>query len=130
MKRSGFKSRGKPLQTKSPMRKVSRKKAAKRASSEGQEAARYMWAVKQLPCCICGAAPPSDAHHCYNDRYGTAKESDWDVIPLCKICHQDGPQSVHNAKRTWREKHGPDHGYIEQTAALVLSAFGIDRKGD
>ena len=122
MKRTGFKSRGKP------MRKVSKKRQTKRASHEGQEALAYMQAVKQLPCAVCGAAPPSDAHHCHHDRYGTAKESDWDVIPLCKTCHQDGRQSVHNAKRTWREKNGPDHGYIETTASLVLACFGIRRQ--
>ena len=122
MKRTGFKSRGKP------MRKVSLKKATRRASKEGQEALAYMQAVKQLPCAVCGSAPPSDAHHVICDRYSTAKASDWDVIPLCKAHHQDGPEAIHNGKASWRAKHGPDHGYIETTASLVLACFGIRRQ--
>lgn len=109
------------------LRLVSRKKAAQRASEDGQAALAYMQAVKQLPCVVCGAVPPSDAHHCYHDRYGNRKESDWDTIPLCKRHHLDGPEAIHNGKRTWRERHGPDHGYIKQTAALVFRLFGIKR---
>jgi len=118
-----------PIKRKSRLRPVSRKRAAYRASEAGQAALAYMDAVKRLPCAVCGAAPPSDAHHCYHDRYGTGKSSDWDVIPLCKPCHQTGPLSVHNAKEQWHEMHGPDHSYIPQTADLVLAMFGIKRRG-
>jgi len=122
VKRTGFKSRGKPI------RKFSAKRKARRASQEGQQALAYMQAVKQLPCAVCGAAPPSDAHHVICDRYGTAKASDWDTVPLCKAHHQDGPEAIHNGKASWRAKHGPDYGYIESTASLVLACFGIRRQ--
>jgi len=120
MKRTGFKSRGKP------MRKVSKKRQAKRASPEGQAALQYMQAVKQLPCCVCGKPGPSDAHHVIHDRYGTARVSDWNTVPLCKAHHQDGPEAIHNGKATWREKHGPDHGYIAETRRKVHLFFGIN----
>lgn len=113
MKRTGFKSPRKP------MRKVSKKRAAYRASDEGQAAWAYMGEVKRLPCCICGAPPPSDAHHCFHGRYGGRKSSDFDVVPLCKRHHQDGPEAIHNAKERWAAKHGPDYGYIEQTRRMV-----------
>lgn len=128
MKRNGFKTRGKPLKAKTPMRKASAKRKAYRASDEGKKALRYMQAVKQLPCAVCGAAPPSDAHHVIHDRYGTAKASDFDTIPLCRSCHLDGPDAIHNGKQSWREKHGPDHGYIEQTAERVFTQFEIRRQ--
>ena len=68
--------------------------------------------VKELPCVICRKPGPSDAHHIIRDRYGQAKTSDFDVIPLCKAHHQDGPEAIHQNKRQWVEKHGPDHSYL------------------
>lgn len=94
------------------MRKVSAKRRAYRASEEGQNALEHMRAVKQLPCVVCGSAPPSDAHHVIHDRFSGKKASDLDVIPLCKAHHQNGPEAIHNAKRSWREKHGPDHAFL------------------
>ena len=76
--------------------------------------------VKQLPCVICDAPPPSDAHHCIHDRFSQAKAPDSETIPLCKPHHQDGPEAIHNGKETWRERHGPDHGYL----ALVDEILG------
>lgn len=113
------------LARKTRLRQVSAKRAAYRASDEGQDALRYMQAVKQLPCCVCGSAPPNDAHHCISDRYGTRKASDFETVPLCKECHQ-GPHGVHAEKRSWRERHGPDHGYIAETRAKVFALTGVD----
>lgn len=109
-----------PIKRKTPLRPVSKKRRAYRASDEGQAALDHMCRVKGLPCIICGAPPPSDAHHCIHDRYGTRKASDFEVIPLCKAHHQDGPEAIHNGKETWRKKHGPDHGYL----ALVRKLMG------
>ena len=75
--------------------------------------------VKALPCVICGSTPPSDAHHCIHDRYGSRKASDFDVIPLCKAHHQDGPEAIHNGKQTWRDKHGPDHAFLPLVKRLL-----------
>ena len=111
--------RGKPLTSKTRMKPVSAKRKAYRASAEGQAGLEHMARVKMLPCVICNAPPPNDAHHCYHDRYGTAKESDFDTIPLCKWCHQDGPLSVHRAKATWREMHGPDYSYLDRVKELL-----------
>ncbi len=88
-------------------------KPAKRPSARvGRE---YMARVKALPCVVCGAAPPSDAHHVFHDRHGGRKTSDFDTIPLCKPHHQDGKDAIHNGKAGWRDRHGPDHGFIEAT---------------
>ena len=81
--------------------------------SRGTKAGRdYMARVKMLPCVICGAAPPSDAHHIICDRFGTTKASDFETIPLCKNHHQVGPDAIHNGKASWVEKYGPDHSYL------------------
>ena len=112
-----------PLKQKTPLRKVSAKRKAYRASQEGQEALEHMQAVKQLPCAVCGSPPPSDAHHVIHDRFGTRKASDFEVIPLCKAHHQDGPEAIHNGKQSWRDKHGPDHSYLAGIFELLGKHF-------
>lgn len=114
LKRTGFTSKRKPMKARSDKRK------AYRASDEGQAALAYLKAVKGLPCCVCGAPPPSDAHHVICDRFGARKSSDWDAIPLCKKHHQDGPEAIHNGKASWVALHGPDWGYIDQTQLQIL----------
>lgn len=106
------------------IRKVSAKKSAYRASSEGKAAMEYMNLVKQLPCCICGAPAPSIAHHVINDRFGTRKASDFDTIPLCQLHHDHGhPDAIHTNKTAWAAKYGPDYSYVETTRKLVAELF-------
>lgn len=42
---------------------------------------------RTLPCCICGAEPPSDPAH-VRSRGAMGKDRA-NVIPLCRICHQN-----------------------------------------
>ena len=75
--------------------------------------------VKALPCVICGKPGPSDAHHCFHGRYGSRKASDFETIPLCKECHQDGPKSIHRDKAGWELRNGPDHEYLPVVADIL-----------
>ena len=76
------------------------------------KARAHLVRVKQLPCVICLKHGPSDAHHVICGRYGSSKASDFEVISLCKIHHQDGPDAIHNGKASWVEKYGSDYGYL------------------
>ncbi len=96
-----------------------REKPQKLTPKEIADGKEYMGYVKQLPCCICGRAGPSDAHHPICGRYGTRKAPDRDTVPLCKHHHQWGPEAIHNGKETWVSKHGPDTDYIEPTRKRV-----------
>jgi len=80
---------------------------------------RHVEAVKSLPCAVCGAPPPSDAHHCICDRYGTKKPCDCHTIPLCKTHHQHGPLAIHNGKESWVERYGKDYDYLEETRSMI-----------
>lgn len=108
-----------PLKQKTPLRKVSAKRRAYRASEAGQEALEHMRRVKALPCVICGSPPPSDAHHCICNRYGARKSSDFETIPLCRWCHLDGPEAIHNGKASWIERNGPDHAFLPLVKRLL-----------
>lgn len=50
--------------------------------------------VKELPCSVCGAAGPSDAHHIKQGLQFTA-------VALCKDCHQSPLLGWHGQKRAW-----------------------------
>ena len=76
------------------------------------KARAHLARVKQLPCVICCSPGPSDAHHVFCGRFGSTKASDFEVIPLCKAHHQDGPDAIHNGKASWVEKYGEDHKYL------------------
>lgn len=56
-----------------------------------------MQRVKELPCCLCGASAPSDAHHILEGRIKGRRAHDFCTIPLCKECHQ-GMEGVHGNK--------------------------------
>jgi len=53
--------------------------------------------VKELPCSVCDAPPPSDAHH-------TKQHRQYTVVALCKDCHQGSVMGWHGQKRMWAIK--------------------------
>lgn len=115
----GLKPDKEPKTARKGMRTVSKKRQARKASPEGKAGIEHMGRVKQLPCVICLAPPPSDAHHVICGRYGTNKAPDTHVIPLCKAHHQNGPEAIHNGKSSWVEKFGQDTDYLPVVADML-----------
>lgn len=105
-----------PLRRKSDIKPKSAKKALRQTS----EALAHMAAVKQLPCVITGRMG-CDAHHCQSGRYGSARRSDYAVIPLHPTAHRQeyGEGAYHYSKRAWEEKHGPDYGFLPRVYAML-----------
>ena len=54
----------------------------------------YVGLVKLMPCSVCEAPAPSDAHHVKQNRQYT-------VVALCKSCHQGSKMGWHGEKRAW-----------------------------
>ena len=50
--------------------------------------------VKMLHCAVCGAEPPSEAHHIVQGQQYT-------TIPLCKDCHTGSRNGIHGQKLVW-----------------------------
>ena len=50
--------------------------------------------VKKLPCSVCNAAAPSEAHHIRQGEH-------WTVVALCKDCHTGSILGWHGQKRAW-----------------------------
>ncbi|MGH8037184.1 MAG: hypothetical protein ACREPD_05535 [Stenotrophomonas sp.] len=55
----------------------------------------HIEAVKWLPCSVCDAPGPSDAHHIKQGQHFTA-------VALCKDCHQGPINGWHGMKVMWR----------------------------
>jgi len=82
----------------SELRKANRKRKAERYREHFGSKAEY---VRQLPCCVCGRAAPSEPHH-YPSRGagGTSK----DLVPLCTAHHRE----FHMGAETFQARYGVD----------------------
>jgi hypothetical protein len=58
---------------------------------------KHLARVKDLPCSVCDASGPSDAHHVKQHRQYTC-------VALCKDCHQGAVMGWHGQKRMWSIK--------------------------
>ena len=75
---------------------------------------RHLASVKELPCSVCDAAPPSDAHHVKQHRQFTC-------IALCKDCHQGSFMGWHGQKRAWAIKKMDELDALNITIERLLS---------
>lgn len=55
---------------------------------------KHLERVKSLPCGVCGAAAPSEAHH-------IVQHYQYTCIPLCKNCHTGSFNGIHGQRRIW-----------------------------
>lgn len=56
--------------------------------------AAHLERVKLLPCSVCNAAGPSDAHHIKQGQH-------YSTVALCKDCHQGSFNGLHGQRRMW-----------------------------
>jgi hypothetical protein len=76
--------------------------------------ARHMARVAELPCVICGRHPVQ-VHHVIHDRHAQRRAADTETIPLCPDHHRE----LHAGSATWRDRYGPDHGFLPRVARLL-----------
>ena len=79
----------------------------------------YVGLVKELPCSVCDAPPPSDAHHVKQHRQYTC-------VALCKDCHQGSFNGLHGQKRMWSvmkmDEQDALNVTIERVVALLMKS--------
>ena len=106
-----------------PIRRVSRKRAAQHASSEGKADLAYMGRVRDGPCIICRLfgeqqLSPTQAHHPIHGRYSARKAPARDCLGICEGHHQgnfDGSKiALHREPDEWKARYGLDTDYIEE----------------
>ena len=54
----------------------------------------HLAAVKSLPCSVCNAPGPSDAHH-------TEQQNHFTTISVCRDCHMGALNGFHGQRRMW-----------------------------
>jgi hypothetical protein len=74
----------------------------------------YVRLVKELPCSVCDAPPPSDAHHVKQHRQYTC-------VALCKDCHQGSFNGWHGQKRMWAVMKMDEQDALNVTIERVVA---------
>ena len=54
----------------------------------------HLGRVKELPCSVCDAPGPSEAHHVKQGQQYTA-------VVLCESCHRGALMGLHGQRRAW-----------------------------
>lgn len=81
------------------------RKQRRREQRRGKPNSEFIQFVKSLPCCNCGAKPPSDAHHAVHRSQGGRDE---DCVPLCHYCHIGLYHSKYGSVAMFLEAEGVD----------------------
>jgi len=79
----------------------------------------YIFKVKNLPCGVCGASGPSDAHHITESG---RRISHYATIPLCKVCHQDNEDGIHGRRRMWKLKSKTEIKVFAETVEKIYES--------
>jgi len=74
---------------------------------------KHLARVKELPCSVCDAPPPSDAHHYKQHRQ-------YLCIALCKDCHQGAFNGLHGQRRMWSVKKMDEQDALNVTIERIL----------
>lgn len=69
--------------------------------------------VKELPCGVCNAPPPSDAHH-------VVQHHQYLCIPLCKDCHTNNFLGWHGQRRNWAIYKQTEMSVLNDTLAKLI----------
>lgn len=73
----------------------------------------YLLAIKELPCGVCGADAPSDAHH-------IEQHKQYLCIPLCRDCHQGGFNGIHGQQRIWKTLKKTEMSVLNETIQKLI----------
>lgn len=70
--------------------------------------------VKALPCSVCNAPGPSQAHHIKQGQQ-------WTVIALCPDCHQGSFNGWHGQRRMWAIKKMDELSALSVTVQRLMN---------
>lgn len=70
--------------------------------------------VKGLPCSVCDASAPSEAHH-------MKQGSQYTAVALCSDCHRGAHNGWHGQRRMWAVKRMDEMDALEVTIRRLLT---------
>lgn len=74
---------------------------------------KHLLSIKELPCGVCGASGPSDAHH-------IEQHLQYLCVPLCKDCHQGSYNGIHGQKRIWNVMKKTELTVLNETIRKLI----------
>jgi len=77
---------------------------------------KYLALVKMMPCGVCDAPPPSDAHH-------IEQGLQFLCIPLCKDCHQGSHNGIHGRRSMWKVMKKDEFSVLNDTISKLFKEF-------
>lgn len=86
----------------------------KNAKSITKAEREHLAAVKALPCSVCDAPGPSDAHHIKQGAHFL-------TVALCKSCHQGSLMGWHGQKRAWAIRKMDEFDALAVTVERILA---------
>lgn len=69
--------------------------------------------IKLMPCAVCEASPPVEAHH-------IEQRQTYTCIPLCASCHRDSLNGIHGQRVMWRVMRKTEMGCLNETIRRML----------
>lgn len=85
-------------------------------SKLNQKERAHLAKVKALPCSVCGAPAPNEAHH-------IAQGSHYTCVALCADCHRGGLLGWHGQRRAWLIRK------MDELDALNVTIKGLMENG-
>ncbi len=76
---------------------------------------QHLQRVKELPCSVCDAPGPSQAHHINQGQQYTA-------VALCPDCHQGAFMGIHGQKRAWAIRKMDELDALNKTVERLVWA--------
>ena len=73
----------------------------------------HLAAIKSMPCGVCGADAPSEAHH-------IEQHKQYLCIPLCADCHRGSFNGWHGQRRIWSVLKKTELSVLNETIERLL----------
>ena len=70
--------------------------------------------VKEMPCSVCDAEGPSEAHH-------LEQHYQYTIIPLCTDCHRGSINGLHGQKAMWRVTKKTELSCLNETIRCLMT---------
>lgn len=71
--------------------------------------------VKELPCSVCDAPGPSEAHH-------VKQHSQYLCVALCESCHRGPLLGLHGQRRAWLVRKIDEQDALAKTIERLMTA--------
>lgn len=69
--------------------------------------------IKDMPCAVCEAPPPCDAHEIEQGKWFLS-------VPLCRDCHMGSENGIHGRKTMWKVMRLTELGALNETLGKFL----------